>query len=244
MEVSMMDTLIDARLQLHWAAQIAAGVGRTLVPPRPDDSHTAFTFSDGALWQEPAGGHVAGLRLADLTLLYDAEPFPLRGRTLDEGFAFLSSRFGHALRRPTVDLPAHPVASGARFSADPASCETLGRLYAIADSVLHELTADPLLRELKGGPVLCWPHHFDLATLLTVRPGTTIGCGFSPGDATYPEPYWYVTPYPYPSGATLPPLTHGIWNTTGWVGAVLPATPDRDARAFIQESVARCRELF
>ena len=53
----------DARVQLHWAAQIPAGVGRTLIPPRADDSHTAFTWADGALWQEPVGGKRAGIRL-------------------------------------------------------------------------------------------------------------------------------------------------------------------------------------
>lgn len=47
--------LVDARLQLHWAAQAAAGVGRTLNAPRADDSHTAFSWSadEEALLQEP-----------------------------------------------------------------------------------------------------------------------------------------------------------------------------------------------
>ncbi|HWS70817.1 MAG TPA: hypothetical protein VN605_01825 [Thermoanaerobaculia bacterium] len=228
-----MTTLTDARLQLHWAAQIAAGVGRTLLAPRPDDSQTAFTFVDGALLQEAHAGLRAGLRLHDLTLVLGSETFPLHGRTLDDGFAFLESRFGHALNRPNVDLPDHPVAHGAAFDADLESCETLGGLYAIAD---------PLLREFAVGPVLCWPHHFDIATLLTVREGTTIGVGLSPGDASYPDPYWYVTPWPYPAVASLPPLTRGTWHTTGWVGAVLPATGD--ARAFIEEAIARCRELL
>ena len=44
--------LWNARLQLHWAAQAVAGVGRTLLAQRPDDSQTSFTWSEGALWQE------------------------------------------------------------------------------------------------------------------------------------------------------------------------------------------------
>ena len=39
-------TLTDARLQLHWAAQLAATVGRTLAEPRADDSHTSFRWTE------------------------------------------------------------------------------------------------------------------------------------------------------------------------------------------------------
>jgi hypothetical protein len=227
--------LINARLQLHWAAQIAAGVGRTLLPPREDDSHTAFTLADGVLLQGEVRGVRAGLRLRDLTLVCGSEELPLRDLTLDDGFAFLSSRFGHTLPRPEVELPDHPVAHGAAFDADVESCQTLGELYGIANS---------LLRTFGGSPVLCWPHHFDIATLLAVREGTTIGAGLSPGDASYPEPYWYVTPYPPPDANALPPLTRGTWHTADWVGAVLPALPDGDPQAFLDEGVARVRALL
>jgi hypothetical protein len=80
--------------------------------------------------------------------------------------------------------------------------------------------------------VRCWPHHFDIATLL---PGPaagggaqqrTIGVGLSPGDASYGEPYWYVTPWPYPPPPEqLPALPGGgAWHRRGWFGAVLTAT--------------------
>src|SRR5438094_351605 len=32
--------LVDARLQLHWAAQVVSAVGTTLLPAAADDSHT------------------------------------------------------------------------------------------------------------------------------------------------------------------------------------------------------------
>src|SRR5258705_328415 len=124
----------DARVQLHWAAQIPTGVGRTLIAQRPDDSNTAFAWSGerAALVQEPAGGTQAGIRLRDLTLLVNAEEFPLRGRTLDEGFAFLESRFGAKLNRPNVELPDHAVARGAKFGADPDGLSMLAGYYAHA----------------------------------------------------------------------------------------------------------------
>ncbi|MCU1350669.1 MAG: hypothetical protein JWO56_3699 [Acidobacteria bacterium] len=233
--MSITSPLIDARLQLHHAAQIAAGVGRTLVARCENDSHTAFSFADGTLLQEPVDGRRAGLRLRDLTLVCGSETFPLCGCTMDEGFAFLEARVGSPLKRPDVDLPDHPVAHGAPFDASPLSCATFDALYAEADS---------LLRPLGGSPVLCWPHHFDIATLLTVGEGTTIGVGLSPGDHSYPEPYWYVTPYPYPATTALPSLTRGRWHTAGWVGAVLAAEPRADAGAFLAEAIAHSRTLL
>jgi hypothetical protein len=226
----------DARVQLHWAAQVPAGVGRTLVARREDDSNTAFAWRDGALWQEPVDGRRAGIRLRDLTLLVDEHEFPLAGRTLDEGFAFLETKFGAKLKRPDVDLPAHPVQHGARFDTDPAKLEILAGYYAGAASILEKI---------KDGPVLCWPHHFDIATLHALGGGKTIGVGFAPGDDAIREPYWYVNVWPYPDPSRLAPLRLGAWHTEGWTGAVLPAAegPLR-AAAFVADAFARCRALL
>ena len=50
----------------------------------------------------------------------------------------------------------------------------------------------------------------------------SVGVGFSPGDASIEQPYWYVTPWPYPDTANLPALAGGgNWHATGWVGALL-----------------------
>ena len=72
------------------------------------------------------------------------------------------------------------------------------------------------------------------------------------GDDSYAEPYWYVSPSPYPATHDLPPLTGGgHWHTTGWVGAALPASDyveaaDQRAQvaAFVESSVAACRRLL
>lgn len=56
--------MIDTRLQLHWAAQAAAGVGRTILPKQPDDSHTNFSFSHErhALMQGDGKSGIRGIR--------------------------------------------------------------------------------------------------------------------------------------------------------------------------------------
>lgn len=237
----------DTRLQLHWAAQPAAGVGRTLIPLASDASNESFTWSDahGALVQGLAGGRRAAIRFADLTLLLlDAagaivDAMPLNGRTLADGFAFFERHFGTTLARPPEGMPDHAVARGAAFDADPHHLRELATLYANADATLQSIVDD----ERGAGPVRCWPHHFDIAVSIDVAPGKTIGAGLSPGDDSMRAPYWYVTPFPYPPAASLPPLTAGTWHTEGWTGALLPAAEDND-RAFLRDAIAICRSLL
>jgi hypothetical protein len=108
--------------------------------------------------------------------------------------------------------------------------------------------------------VRCWPHHFDIATLIEFAPpqggdsGRSIGVGLSPGDSSYPEPYFYVTPWPYPNDPPLPDLAaRGEWHTEGWLGAVLTAPSviaagSAEAQAqcvdeFVESALKACREL-
>jgi hypothetical protein len=228
----------DARVQLHWAAQIPCGVGRTLISQRADDSNTAFRWSPAreALLQEPVNGIEAGIRLRDLTVIANDDELPLRGRTLDDGFAFLESRFGAKLNRPNVELPDHPVAHGAKFNPDPDDLATLAGYYAQAATILEAV---------KDTPVRCWPHHFDIATLHVLGAEKTIGIGLSPGDAGIREPYWYVNLWPYPHPSRLQPLRLGMWYTTGWTGAVMPAAHGAmTAEQFVREATEHCRLLL
>jgi hypothetical protein len=224
----------ETRLQLHWAAQIAAAVGRTLLPPQPDDSHTAFTWSRdlGALVQPQSG-----LRLRDLTLLLQRDgvvidTFPLSGRTLDDGFRFYETHFGRTLERPGEGLPDHPAAHGAVFAPDPDGLTRFDRLYGAASAHLEHFRAT----RPNASPVRCWPHHFDIATLVSLGVEHTVGAGFTPGDAQFPDPYWYITPWPWPENrASFAPLRAGFWNMEGWFGAVL-REGEGDAGAFLDEA--------
>ncbi|MFN8583262.1 MAG: hypothetical protein U0163_20085 [Gemmatimonadaceae bacterium] len=95
----------------------------------------------------------------------------------------------------------------------------------------------------------CWPHHFDLATLIALpgAPRRTIGVGVSPGDHYYSEPYIYVGPYPYPPANRLGALPSGHWHTDEWTGAVLTATEyagaagGERAMTFAHAAVDACR---
>jgi hypothetical protein len=261
--------LSDSKLQLHHAAQIAVSAAISYIAARPDDSHTALTWVAplGCLATEPITAtrqlRVA-LRVEDLTLhMLDQNEsakgsFALSGRTVAEGQRWLVEVLAQAAMDPArftarkhYTIPAHPVATGETFSVDRrAQFEELARYWSNAAGLLDELA-----RATEGaGAVRTWPHHFDIATLISLAGGSgkTVGVGQSPGDESYGEPYWYVGPYPYPSVTALPAIAgSGHWHTQGWVGAVLPASdyvdaPDQRSQvsAFTHSAVAACRTLL
>jgi hypothetical protein len=236
-------TLIDARLQLHWAAQLAAAPGTSLSEPQHDFGHLSLAWDPelAALVGERTNTSPSLRAALDLSalqvLVLDAtgigvDALDLNGRTLDEGFDWLAHRIGLAvdtdmptLARPDHELPEHGVSSGERFAlAPPAAFEELGRWYGSAHAALCLLRGEVA----RPTPLRCWSHHFDMAFLVpldedaNLETARSIGLGFSPGDGSYAEPYFYVTPWPYPAADGLPPLAGGgRWHTAGWVGAVL-----------------------
>jgi hypothetical protein len=236
--------LADARVELHWAAQVIAAVARALIRAVPDDSHTSLEWlpSTRLLAGKTTPRQLRiGLRPTDLTLVVVdgagavGHELPLAGRKLDEALAWASDRMGGAaLGPPPYEMPEHAVAHGGVFRGDDlAACAELGRWYASADRCLRagaflqqEVKPDDIQQ---ASPVRCWPHHFDIATLITLPPlasggggARSIGVGLSPGDGSYAQPYFYVTPWPYPKDPPLPPLPGGgVWHQTGWFGAVL-----------------------
>jgi hypothetical protein len=254
--------LVSARVALHWAAQLPAMAGRALIPAVPDDSHTSLEWLSGprvlAGGRTPAGLRAA-LRPADLTLLVlgsgeaPAVELALAGRTFEDGLAWLAAALrmppGVSLARAEYDMPPDPVAEGGVFgNDDDGGRAELARWYSTANAVLRGVAG----AHAGASPVRCWPHHFDIATLLPgPGDGRSIGVGLSPGDGSYAQPYWYVTPWPYPETRALPELpTGGRWHTAGWVGAVLIGEASLAvARAgaladFLERAVGACERLL
>lgn len=170
-------------------------------------------------------------------LILDASGHPvdrlaLAGRTLPEGIAWVRERV--AERLDTVpewsdhrgDIPDAPVGRGQPFGPATDAHRELGRWFGNAARLLGTI-ADA---DRRADPVLAWAHHFDIATFLNLDPdkaqyeGRSINVGWSPGDATIPEPYFYVVAYPAPEVGDLPRLGgFGVWHAEGWVGAVMGA---------------------
>ncbi len=203
------------------------------------------------------------MRLGDLTLLIAdgnntvTHTMPLDGRTIAEADAWLRSTLAIAgldgarftLKRH-YEIPTHPVATGAAFRVDPRAFEELARWFGDANTILGAVAMSS-----GASDVRCWPHHFDIATLLTLAASKTTGIGLEPGDGSYAEPYFYVNLYPAPAAsavAAIPLAGHGHWHTADWIGAVLPGTrlstnppeQQRQAQEFIASAVAACRRVL
>lgn len=227
--------LTPAREELHWATQVLAAAGETHLPHRPDTSHTAAVWlaEHGALAGFALeGGSRLALRFGDLSLLLlDGvgelrAAQPLAGLSLADACGWAAqalSGHGGALQRPDYDMPPHPIAEGGRFTAANGALAELGHWFANFHLALSELAAG----RPESTPVLCWPHHFDIATLLELQRDEagaathTIGLGLSPGDVHLSEPYVYVNHWPEQNFAPAQPLSAGEWRREGWRGAQL-----------------------
>lgn len=267
--------LVQASQELHWAVQFLASAGQTFAEPQSDDSHraTRWDATRRAFVSAPFAGAYpfrVGIRPEDLSLLLldrTDEPLgalPLAGATRNEGYEWLSlglaTYMGTAppvIERPEFEMPPHALGQGGRFSSDlNREFGALARLYDGAAALLETIAGG----WDRAAPVRCWPHHFDIATLLEVShdaegaPTKTIGVGLAPAASPYATWYWYVTPWPYPDAQKLPALSGpGVWHTEGWVGAVLtgevisalePATRETQVRSFLDRSIASASEVL
>jgi hypothetical protein len=260
--------LRDARIQLHWAAQVLSAAADRWLPAQPDDSHSNMEWcpEPGAL---VGNATASGVRLALVLRGFELRAvqgdrviaaLALTGNTLAEAMRWADAQIARAegglprgVRARDYDMPDHPVRTGTPFSPDPAALAELATWFAHADAVLREVAA----REPAALPVRIWPHHFDTGSISFLdEPGPSsrqIGFGLSPGDHHHEQPYFYVTAFPLPSSPQFPPLPDGgFWREQPpFIGAVLlgtsiAAAPDPLAasRSFLEAAVAASRTLI
>ena len=231
--------LTDARLQLHHAAQIVSAMGISYLPKQSDDSHTNLGWieSISALASHPIRGS-SSIQLAvrphpfALLLLDNGETsasFALDGRTVADAAAWVQdgiSKRGLDASAFTLakhyTIPSHPVGESAPFDASaPQAFDELSAWFSDSAQMLEPIVAP----NPNAAPVRCWPHHFDIATILEVALGKTVGVGMEPGDVYYDQPYFYVNMYPFPAAAPTSTLPGGgTWHSHEWIGAVLPGS--------------------
>jgi hypothetical protein len=151
------------------------------------------------------------------------------------------------------EIPAHAIAEGAAYRASGLgdAMAELGAWFGNAHASLGDIREQMIARGLAAAPVRCWPHHFDIATLMSLDRGgsaedtCSVNAGLSPGDEHCDEPYFYVSPYPYPDATRLPRLrTIGHWHTQGFTAAIGPANriiraenPQAATEAFLSDAV-------
>ena len=256
-------SLADARRQTHHAAQLATAAGISFLPRQADDSHTNLEWLPGlgalASRVVPSTSpfrvavQVAGL---GLFLLDDAnalvDSMPLDGRTIADAESWLRQRVGGRGAQTSkftlakhYEIPHHDVDDGKPFDAsDRGAFSELAAWFELATRQLERVRAANSSSEVR-----CWPHHFDIATLIDVAPGKTVGVGMEPGDVYYDEPYFYVNARPEPpaSAVSTPLAGAGSWHTHEWFGAVLPGSRIRSSDGesqvaeFVESAIAACR---
>lgn len=265
----------DARHQAHNAVQWLARIARSYVEPADNDNHMALDWLDGdnaLVTREIAPGLVLELRLPELVLQFKEEgervthQLALEERSPAKVEAWLLVELLHRdvdRERLSKDLP-YTIAGlmtgdavDHSHQANEDALKELSNWYANAAFAIGRICEENASLEPGPSPVRCWPHHFDIASLIALEKGTSetarsIAVGLSPGDGHYGEPYFYVTPWPYPDSTKLPDLPDGgHWHTKDFVGAVLPASviiergmTGEDVVAFLRAAVSAGRECL
>ncbi len=238
--------LAAALRQAHGASQWLAHAGWGLIETRPDDSHYNLGwvrdlngFATHAL---PDGSRLA-LSIADLALILLRQNAPaaelsLHGLKNDDIRDWLGGQFTAAgLDAATLDealpydMPGGMADAGDAYDAD-GNQEALWELacwFANADLALNRVVEDYSGPAPGPSPVRCWPHFFDIATLISLdgddaQNKRTIGVGMSPGDSNFDQPYFYVSLWPVPDTSALTELPAiGRWHRQGFTGAVVDA---------------------
>lgn len=239
------DQLAHTREQLHCVAQVIASIPRLLVPATPDWGHSAFDWNEDlqalVSVEVPADTPFrVAIRVADGTALIldgsgaEVASTPTDGVTIEQLFAWLTEQAearGIELPRPLAEAEAtlpEPCVAGQTFDlSNTAALEELARYYDNSNRTLHAIVD----ANEHTTPVRTWPHHIDMALLIELDPGAdpetarSVSFGMQPGDGFSDEPYFYSSPWPYPSPAEWPALAGGgTWNTEGFTAAILSAS--------------------
>lgn len=258
--------LAEARIQLHYAIQPLAAISNAL----------ADSGNKGLFWDDQLGfitreiNSIKSYRLAldpialTLNFLTDRDQvisaFALNNCSLTEAYVWMKAIVNGLggegdlitpISYPPNDFPDSDLARGKTFQLKHLTSD-LTEYYAIADQLLQDIVQ----KESMASNVRIWPHHFDIATLISIPDEIngqekSVGVGLSPGDDGYNEPYWYVTPYPYPEDRSNLPTLYGdgFWHTEHWVGAVLtasqfgePKASIEQVNAFLKSAIAFCKQ--
>ena len=236
-----------ARAIAHKAVQLATMAARANLQAVPDDSHSSLGWdnTERRFLSQPItrarGTWSVAVSLSPLNVALVRDNEPVERKALDnftmaDAVAWLDGVLAKAGLKSASDatipyaLPADADAVEA-FSTNTqdTSLGALASWFDLANVLISDFAVEH--GNLKPGPspVRCWPHHFDIATYVSLEEGDFetargIGVGMSPGDESYDQPYFYVNPWPHLKPDNLPALpAPGFWHTQGFVGAIATA---------------------
>ncbi len=200
--------------ELHWAMQIVASVGATLIPWREDQENTALKW-DPRGWlvsqeAKPGKSLEAALQIGNMHLLFLAHPqgknydpiaeFILPGHKQEVGYAWLEKQLADYLNRSLEhlrrldelpwELPRHPLAGGSIFMIAGAAFQELQYTYSNSHFLLNQLHNH---YQAQAGHLLTWPQDMEMRFTLR-QADRQIQVGFTPSSAEIKQPHWFVRP--------------------------------------------------
>lgn len=224
---------------IHGYSQVLGAVRKALTPPQKHWWHISLRTAAAGLTTTPVPGggmsfdillDFTGHQLTISTSEGDWWDMSLQNLSLAE----FTDETLNALRTlgVDVDMEREPFVNDRRGAYDAIAVEDYWQALSQIDVLLKQFRGE--LRE-ECSPVQLWPHHFDLSLVWfsgRLVPGVDpadaenadeqMAFGFSTGDGGIPDPYFYITAYPWPEGLTSAKLPDGAtWRTEGWKGAVL-----------------------
>lgn len=232
---------------LQGYAKVLGRIRATLTPPLPHWQHISLRVGPNGLTTTPIplpdGGH--------MEMLLDLRQHRLKvggmGTPWELALAGQSPRaFGDSvmatLAQQGLELALDLATASSEGVYDRRAVEDYWQVMTFVHDAMAQFQAGLPGRTT---PILLWPHHFDLALMwLSGRkvPGydpenlewadEQMSFGFSTGDGGIPDPYFYITAYPWPEAIVQIPLpVPATWHSEGWNGAVLmyealPGMPD------------------
>lgn len=233
----------DTRDTLHWYARAVCVLPRALAIPHPKWWHISLKVQPDGLVTDsfplPGGGICAlVLDLLDHTVRLVTSRGEARRFSMRSGLS--ARQFGDELIAAVEDLGLRAEYARDKFSDDTPRQYDPDQAFDFFEALVNidhifKMHRSTLPGEV--GPVQLWPHNFDLSfewfgtRQVEVGEGDTrqrvpaqLNLGFSPGDDSHPEPYFYSNPWPFDSAALLDrPLPAGArWFTGAWQGSLLP----------------------
>lgn len=242
------EVLNEAIRPFHHAAQYIAMAGKAYLAHMDDDSHTnmAWDGKKNAYTGRPITGSsifYLALETNDFTLaLADAGKeewprLPLHGKTREEVLAWLQSEVEKRGLNPELlkwdlhyEIPHYEYDDGKPYAIPEKEVQNdLAAYRSNANIILGNIG----LRFKDSSEVRIWPHHFDSGLFIpygkdqegNVTKG--IYAGWNIADEHVPEPYFYITFYPWDHvrPVQLPGLlSKGHWHTNGFYGIFLKST--------------------
>ncbi len=221
-------------------SQVIGKIRRALAPKQKHWWHVSLNIASTGLTTGPIAYGALTFALG-----LDFTTHRLVLTTSTGGMATVALR-GQSIQRFTTSALAMLKNHGIDVEIDTTPFSATQPLIYDIQAVSHMWQAisqiDLILKEFQGslrretGPVVLWPHHFDLAMLWfsgRLVPGQDpnneeyadeqMNFGFSTGDGMITDAYFYITAYPTPEGLTNTKLPEGAyWQTAGFKGAILP----------------------